>query len=368
MAEDISVPQRPHPITGMGREGEADGRDTDEEEDEEVCIEILPSESRTSMLPSLTPRPVNTDNTQQTALDQEEGDTDGVRAFDQANKCPVERPRLRGSEQRVQEVDQFCYDGITAPIDTSYDLDQNAQSGASEATGFSLLGFTLDGVVWGGGKQYTRKFTDAFSQSLRNVDINGSEKLLLEQRFVNLARMYKKEQARWTLFSGMSRVIITVGSIVVPTLVIIDDEITERSHTSQILAYTVFTISLLVSIVNGLQELFSATKHSIAVSSAREALEAEGWSFLSLSGKYRGFETHADCLRYFVNRVERIHLATVNLKMSLARKPADDNGGAAHSSGNNNNVAHVTLPPGSVDGGMSSSESGVGVPVVYANH
>ena len=239
------------------------------------------------------------------------------------------------------------------------DGDGNVIDPFPERTPSELADYTLDGVPWGGHYQHKRKFELAFQEALRSVPIAGSEKLNIMERYVKLTCQYKWKRKKWKLLSGFARVAVTVGSIIIPALITLDDEIRERSTTSQAIAYTVFSIGLLVSIINGLQELFSATQRFITVGTTEELLVAEGWAFISLSGRYRRYE-HSECWRHFLNRTEKIHAAAVNATMALTRRPADD-------------AVGPTTPsvgrPNSTNGGFNfNDDRSSEAPVVYANH
>lgn len=214
------------------------------------------------------------------------------------------------------------------------------------------LQLTLDGVDWGGKGQNKRKFPQAFEEALRCVNMTGTQKLAINERFVNVATKYRAGRKRWGVISSVSRVVVTVGSILVPGMVILDDEITERSQASQAIAYVVFGVSLTVSIVNGLQELFSATKRFITLSTTEEMLVTEGWLFIGLSGKYSRFEDHRAGFAYFMNRIEKINSVAVQVTNSLAMRPDEQR--ARKRSGNGNTSSGSARMNASVPRGIGN--------------
>jgi hypothetical protein len=230
---------------------------------------------------------------------------------------------LAGTHTR-QDTDHAVY--IPRPYDDPGDLDPFEiervllQAQAEQLTQRSLV---LNGVPWAQGRG-KRGFEGGFVEGLRDVNLSGAEKMLIVDRFVGLTRVYRSSRSKWKWLSHSARVVVTVGSIIVPAMITLDDDIRERSTASQILAYTVFGVSLTVSIVNGLQEYFSAGNRYVTAQTTAESLESEGWSFLALSGRYARFATHAECTAGFLARTELIHAAAVNVNASLVRRPSDD--------------------------------------------
>jgi len=179
-------------------------------------------------------------------------------------------------------------------------------------------GFVANGVSWGGHNEHKRKPADAFVAALDTVEIPGSIKLYINERFINLVTKYKKRRVKWKYISTISRCIVTIGSIITPVLITLyDDQNGERPGTSRVIV----GISLVVSITNGLHEIFSSTKRYISFGITEDNLVSEGWGFITLSGKYKDYETHDECVRLFMGSVEKIHAAGCSATYSMARKP-----------------------------------------------
>lgn len=216
--------------------------------------------------------------------------------------------------------------------------------------------YVLDGVSWA--KGVSRSFERGFKEGLRDVDLPGAGKLIVMDRYLALAHKYRRSRTKWKWLSHSARVIVTVGSLMVPALITLDDEIRDRSPTSQILAYTVFGLSLTVSIINGLHEYFAATNRYVTAETTRETLETEGWSFLALSGRYKRFNNHSTCLKPFLERVERIHAAAVDLNVSLLRRPADDEKSGMGHKNRGYSLMHLD----------EENEKLLSSPIVYTDH
>lgn len=208
------------------------------------------------------------------------------------------------------------------------------------------LGNVIGGVTWAGSNEENRSFHEAFTESLRTVAIPGRDKLHLRQRYIHMVKKYRRLRKSWQRFYWTSKVTVTLGSIIVPALITLDDEFEDRSVRSQAIYYVVFGISLIVSMTNGLQELFAVTKRFFTLATTEEALIQEGWSFLSLSGKYKVFEAHSDAFKAFANRIEKLHAGATNSTMALTRE-ADDHQQDASSAlqSNASEGAFSTGPP-----------------------
>lgn len=183
------------------------------------------------------------------------------------------------------------------------------------------LAYVLDGIDWGTSskKVYKRKFPVAFTEAMRSVDMTGPDKLVVMERYVRLVRYYQKTSRRWALFSYGSRALVAVGSVLVPVLVAVDEDMTERTGTARALAYTIVGVGFTVSLVNGFQELLQSTKQFITSSDTKRALISEGWAFVSLSGRYGQYNSHTDCWRHFFSRVQKMDAVAHNVSMSIAR-------------------------------------------------
>lgn len=229
------------------------------------------------------------------------------------------------------------------------------------------LAFELDGVQWGGKGQQRRSFPRAFTEAMRSVELSGAEKLIIMQRYVRLVSHYHKLTRRWEMFCYASRSIVAVGSVAVPVLVAIDGEIREHGSLSQALAYTTMVVGFAVTLVNGFQELFQSTKQFITSSNTEQALTAEGWAFVSLSGKYSKYDNHNECWQRFFERTQKMNAGAHNVHMTIARS-GDDSGDER---GKNKPVTGVGGPgidPLQQMASFDDDDGFSGSPIVYANH
>ena len=88
--------------------------------------------------------------------------------------------------------------------------------------------------------------------------------------------------------------------------------------------YTTFSISLLVTITNSLAELMQISKKFYTYATVKESLTTEGWSFLSLSGKYKHYTDHSECWRKFINKVEKLNTNAIQSNLILSVTKQDE--------------------------------------------
>jgi hypothetical protein len=113
----------------------------------------------------------------------------------------------------------------------------------------------------------------------------------------------------------LSRTLITVGSLLVPALLSIQNN-SSQSINEQVYWATWF-ISLLVTVCNGLQSLFKLDKRYYATHTILEQVISEGWQYIGLTAKYSGFytprehPTHENQFIYFCHAIEKIRMSQV---------------------------------------------------------
>jgi hypothetical protein len=108
-----------------------------------------------------------------------------------------------------------------------------------------------------------------------------------------------------------ARVIITVGSILVPAFLSI------QNSTNQIPLYWVtWIMSIFVTLCNGLVTLFKLDKKYFFIHTTLELLHSEGWQYIGLSGRYsskggQDVHTHENQFLVFFHMAEKIKMRQV---------------------------------------------------------
>ena len=158
---------------------------------------------------------------------------------------------------------------------------------------------------------FKRRFEVILGQD--DDSLNERSKDILRERYVNMVNKIEigaKRSSFWFLtFSSLT----TVGSIIVPALISIQDktfdvdsdEEEQRQHKNNIY-WASWGISLMVTMSNALVRLFSFDKTAITRKLRMNHLKSEGWLFLELSGSYSQFNTLQDAFQTFCNNIERI--------------------------------------------------------------
>lgn len=102
---------------------------------------------------------------------------------------------------------------------------------------------------------------------------------ILHIRYYPLFKNYQRRCLFYAIIFHLSRFIVTVGSITVPALLSI--KISGIDY-----EWITWSISLAVTIFNGILTLFKIDKKYYFLHTTKACLESEGWQYVSLSGKY----------------------------------------------------------------------------------
>lgn len=161
---------------------------------------------------------------------------------------------------------------------------------------------------------------------LEILSLSPSKKSLFQQRYLNLLDDYKTRSTRYTVSFHTLRVIVGVGSLLVPALLSIQqinvstDKCTDdRRQMEEILFWCAWVLSLLVTMSNGLFTLMKVDKKYYFIHTLLEQLRSEGWQFMTLTGRYAiyrcadasGNLQHDQAFGLFCYMVEKIKMHQV---------------------------------------------------------
>ena len=174
---------------------------------------------------------------------------------------------------------------------------------------------------------------------INTIELCDFNKLILKKRYVQMMEHLDKKRAITRFWYGIFTFVITLGSILVPALISIEDKtflpptsnkttyvsidsssnnITDTPQPqvitteeimkiqSYVLFWTTFVISLLVTICNALMKLYSIDKIYIIRHLKYDELRREGWFFYTLTGEYTKYNTNNAAFRLFITRIEAI--------------------------------------------------------------
>jgi len=158
---------------------------------------------------------------------------------------------------------------------------------------------------------FKRRFEVILSQEDETLDARSKE--ILRERYVNMVDKLEISAKRASFWFLSLSSLTTVGSIIVPALISIQDKTfninsdeTEKEQHENNVYWASWGISLTVTISNALVRLFSFDKTSITRKLRMNHLKSEGWLFLQLAGDYSQFSTNQEAFQTFCNNVERI--------------------------------------------------------------
>ncbi len=192
---------------------------------------------------------------------------------------------------------------------------------------------------------FTSNYKSLTRDVIRTIELSEFNKLVLKKRYVQMMEQLDKKRATTRLWYGIFTFIITLGSILVPAFISIEDKTfvlpTSSNKTTyynlnsnqilnndnqteiiqqpeiitheeiqefqdHILFWTTFVISLMVTICNALMKLYSIDKIYIIRHLKYDELRREGWFFYTLTGEYAKYDTNDEAFRLFITRIEAI--------------------------------------------------------------
>jgi len=131
----------------------------------------------------------------------------------------------------------------------------------------------------------------AFERALNDIDtLTPIQKKIIIERYIPFIDILATRCFFFSIFFHIMRLIITVGSLIVPALLSIQYNGSNEAFTLTVY-WTAWTLSLLVTTSNGVLTLLKIDKKYFFLHTVLEQLHSEGWQYLQLSGKYSGFYT-----------------------------------------------------------------------------
>jgi len=147
----------------------------------------------------------------------------------------------------------------------------------------------------------------------QNLKIEQYKKKVLQERYLEVLRNFHIRSICLGYTFYISRIIVTVGSILVPAFLSIQGQ---NATVQSNLYWTTWLISLAVTISNGFVTLFKLDKKYFFINTTLELLLSEGWQYAGLSGRYSGKDsdipvTHENQFLIFFHMAEKIKMRQV---------------------------------------------------------
>jgi hypothetical protein len=167
----------------------------------------------------------------------------------------------------------------------------------------------------------TYKDRSKFQNILQHIELSDVQKQIIQSRYLNILENLQKRARNHSIVFFMGHFIITVGSLLVPALLSIqnsDKAFTLSGADFNVQIYwTTFIISLLVTMWNGILTLFKIDKKYYFIHTTLERLRSEGWQFFGLTGRYSGHltgnikPTHENQFVFFCHYIEKIKMKQI---------------------------------------------------------
>jgi Protein of unknown function (DUF4231) len=136
----------------------------------------------------------------------------------------------------------------------------------------------------------------------------------LKNRYISLTEEFSSRAIFFALIFHGGRAIVTIGSLIVPALLSIQNTNSITSSVTIDLYWTTWAVSLLVTIFNAILTLFKIDKKYYFLHSVLEHLQSEMWQYIYLTGKYEDntiASTHANQYVHFCSIMERLKIKQV---------------------------------------------------------
>ena len=158
-------------------------------------------------------------------------------------------------------------------------------------------------------------------EAIQVTTLTEQQKRTVSSRYLSLIDEYSGRVTRYSVSFNTLRIVITVGSLIVPALLSVQYTAGNVSSSDATMSaqmyWLVWNLSLFVTISNGIMALLKVDKKYFVLNTTYQHLLSEGWQFIHLSGKYSGFYTpsaaasHQNQFIYFCNMVEKIRMKQV---------------------------------------------------------
>lgn len=178
-------------------------------------------------------------------------------------------------------------------------------------------------------KRYGPKIDEIINHT---TELNEYQKNLLKRRYLAVLHDFKVRCSYYSWIFHTSRIIVTVGSLLVPAILSIqysDSTVIDTKNVQTQMYWLTWGVSLLVTISNGILTLFKIDKKYYFLHTTFEQLQTEGWQYLELTGRYSGIlnkkkrtPTHANQFLYFCHAIEKIKMKQVEEEYFKLSEPS----------------------------------------------
>ena len=161
------------------------------------------------------------------------------------------------------------------------------------------------------------------TEAIDSLVLSVQKKLSIKHRFISLLEEYTFRSKRYSRAFHSLRIIISVGSLIVPALLSVQftgGSSSSGSSSTQVstsVYWVVWVLSLFVTISNAIMTLMKIDKKYYTLHTTLHQITSEGWLYIELSGKYSGYKTpgevptHENQYVYFCHSLEKIRMKQI---------------------------------------------------------
>lgn len=155
-------------------------------------------------------------------------------------------------------------------------------------------------------------------EAFHELQLETLQKKAITSRLQTLLEEYADRTGRYSCSFHTLRIVITVGSLIVPALLSVQYNVNAaETEVDAAVYWTVWLLSLFVTISNGIMTLFKVDKKYFVLNTTFQHLMSEGWQYIELSGKYSGHKTpmlipsHQNQYIIFATTLEKIRMRNI---------------------------------------------------------
>ena len=167
--------------------------------------------------------------------------------------------------------------------------------------------------------EYNNSYANQVNEIINTLELDSeTDRSILKSRFLSEVIKYEQRKLYTKKYYDRFRFIVTVGSIILPAILSLGqmDPTKLPKNFDQVVYWSSWTISLMVTASNGFLQLFSLDKNYFEYSLTTEQLKTEGWQYFQLSGKYEDDKTHQAAYKDFSKSIENIKRKQVEKEFS----------------------------------------------------
>lgn len=164
---------------------------------------------------------------------------------------------------------------------------------------------------------HERRVYEAF---LTLTDLNRTEKHVLQLRYLSVSHRLRKRARIYSWLFHCGRVLVTVGSLIVPALLNIQGE----NGSNKSVYWFVWVLSLLVTTCNAIMTLFKVDKKYYFLHTILEQLQSEAWQYISLTGRYAQKGEDTNGVKYDKNHKELFYYFTYIMEKMVMKQVEEE--------------------------------------------